>query len=566
MFDYNLMKNDQRSRSSQNKRNHNNGSNTNNDNTTSMLQKIFRTQSKSPNKKLDTSSTTHQSRLFYLPPPSPASQKLPSSPSNLNPFRGISPSNISTTTSNNDNRSPSKSPRKEKKRQHKHHVKNVKRYRGFSTSISSLFLDEQVVCGAVSWCGLLASSRTEYLLNVRNESLKRKGGDGESNDRRDEPSRILGLLLMSSVAFISLTYLIWGFGTIEDDENNNYNNDDDYVVQNQYYGRMMNSDNNTTYHYDHQNYMDYEHHILASKHYVPAVMRISDYDRRFWAPFNALLWKMVKPPSSLSSSTYHNGSRNLYSWVDDQDLAYNLRWVVCLIFLFALGLFGRSRRMKTRFAVLKARENDDRVNFGGGLLKKESMMKSEDKYSGACSHTLCGCYPIDRRVKMKGNTDNEIEDDVIAPGVQKSNTDCFNSSFNVFMSCCCGKICKLWCQCFSICALAQEAREVRLLIPPKSQRIDFITHQPWNDYFRNIYALRLSWKEKSKGVRRSWNSHFEALSSLSRSILITFIISTVVIIITEQLNPRAMFTWADACILILTFLQSFVVLGKYLCR
>ena len=110
---------------------------------------------------------------------------------------------------------------------------------------------------------------------------------------------------------------------------------------------------------------------------------------------------------------------------------------------------------------------------------------------------------------------------------------------------------------------SQEAREVRLLIPPKSQRVDLITHQPWKDYFTDIYDLRISWKEKQLGVRRSWGSHLQALSILSRTIVTTFVVSTIVIIITEQLNPRAIFTWADACVLMLTFIQSFSVLGKF---
>jgi hypothetical protein len=48
------------------------------------------------------------------------------------------------------------------------HLHLPRRYRGFSTSLSSLFLDESIVCGAVSCWGLLLSSRTEHLLDERN--------------------------------------------------------------------------------------------------------------------------------------------------------------------------------------------------------------------------------------------------------------------------------------------------------------------------------------------------------------------------------------------------------------
>lgn len=217
--------------------------------------------------------------------------------------------------------------------------------------------------------------------------------------------------------------------------------------------------------------------------------------------------------------------------------------------------------MQSRYAVLKARAQDDQIHFGGFKRERNSNMKREDKYAGACSHTLCGCYPTDRKI-LKDGIEYEDEEDEIAPGYKKKYEDSVNSTFSCIMSCCCGKLCKLWCQCFSICALAQEAREVRLLVPPKSQRLDLITHQPWKDYFKNIYDLRISWKEKQVGVRRGWRSHFQALSTLSRTIVIISVIATVVIIVTEQLNPRAMFSWADACVLLLTFVQSFIVLGK----
>ncbi len=525
-----------------------------------IVNKLFRSHSRSRSQSRSRSrsnSTTNEHNAYI--PPVPTSPHSKAVANHQQPHR----TSLSSIT-NNANHIHNPNSHKERKRQQKHHLKNIKRYRGFSTSIASLFLDEQVVCGAISWCGLLASSRTEYLLQVRNEQLhKSQKKQGKEEEVREMPSTVLGFLLIVTIVFISLTYLIWGFGDV--------NNEDDQELHYKYYGRSLwNNDN-----------ID-----IAKKFYVPGVMRVCDYDKRFWSPVNKLIWKMTpRPSSSSSSSLLSSGDRHLEensssnnisayyyyqpnsssttdytSWVEDQDLAYNLRLVVCLLFLIILGLFGRRRRMKTRFAVLKARAQDDKLHFSA------SNMQLEDKYAGACSHTLCGCYPIDRKVYRSNSVEelSQYEDDVIAPGVQKSHQDWINSAFGVFMSCCCGKLCNLWCQCFSICALAQEAREVRLLIPPKSQRVDFITHQPWNEYFKDIYDLRLRWKEKNNGVRRNYGSHFRALSLLSRSIIVTFAIATIVIILTEQFNPRVIFSWADACVLLLTFVQSFIVLGEYL--
>lgn len=209
--------------------------------------------------------------------------------------------------------------------------------------------------------------------------------------------------------------------------------------------------------------------------------------------------------------------------------------------------------MKTRFAVLKARMQDDKAYYGFSSRlrwnKNHVKVTRESKYDGACSHTLCGCYPVD-----------QMQD----PSAEEQEPDCMNGGYRLLSKMCCGFCCRLWVQCFSICALAQEAREARLLLPPKDQRVDYLTHQPFEEYYRDVYFLRRRWKSshgKSHGY--GWKSHFAALSKLSRYILTTFFMVTVIIIVTEWLNPLAVFSWADACVLMMTFVQSFIVLGIF---
>lgn len=223
--------------------------------------------------------------------------------------------------------------------------------------------------------------------------------------------------------------------------------------------------------------------------------------------------------------------------------------------------------MKTRFAVLRARLEDDKVYYGTTLSpnsrrkrgnRRSGKMDREDKYDGACSHNLCGCYQVDDNER-----DDDPEDDQNTPDREKE--DCMNWGFAKLSSAFCGVCCNVWIQCFSICALAQEAREVRLLVPPRDQRVDYITHQPFEEYFKDVHFLRRKWK--SNGILKNgegyggWKSHLGALSKLSRYILITFLSVTAVIILTERVNPQAIFSWGDACVLIMTFIQSFVVLG-----
>ena len=141
--------------------------------------------------------------------------------------------------------------------------------------------------------------------------------------------------------------------------------------------------------------------------------------------------------------------------------------------------------------------------------------------------------------------------------------DCLSRTFHNCLSVCCGKVCGIWTQCCSICALAQEAREVRLLATPKSQRLDWITHQPFEEYYRDIVELRNTWLNRATrnwGWAMKMRLHIYALSQLSRLIIATFLLLTIIIVITEKFNPRANFTWADSIVMLLTFAQSFLVI------
>lgn len=393
--------------------------------------------------------------------------------------------------------------------------KGLKRYRGFSTSISSLLLDESLVCPSAAWCGILSSARTEHLLHVRNQERKVQASEKKS------PSKILSIaLLVTSIAMI-LTYMIWGFGT------------------------------KPQMHYGGYYYRNLERNDQLKKHYVPNVMRFKEYHEQFWLPIESMAKDILyqnEHTATHADTTFEERLLRRTTILDNEKLANYIRIGLCAFFCLILGILGRRKRMMTRFAVLRARAQDDKTYYGSHkvfLSGKDKKMAREDKYDGACGHSLFGCYPIDR-------TEDEDEEE----------QDCMNTLWNKFLKICCGKMCRLWIQCCSICALAQEAREARLLLPPKHQRVDYITHQPFEEYYRNVFFLRRKWKESKQ--KFGWQSHFDALSKLSKYIVSMFAAVTVAIILTEQFNPRANFSWADACVLIMTFVQSFVVVGKSL--
>ncbi|KAL7468756.1 hypothetical protein ACHAXS_008985 [Conticribra weissflogii] len=581
------------------------------------------------------------------------------------------------------------------------------RYRGFSTSISSLFLDESIVCGAISCCGLLLSSRTEYLLNERNvkRGLTRRGTK-QGGSRA--PSRILGVSLVLTIVLVVVSYVVWGFGTqyyyyYEDEGtasgggkyNNNGNNDGGNNNNKNNYNNGNNDDggnknNNNLYYYDdgveyededqdalddaiknddaqlqndddgvqadddaaqHQGddnvaqddvvqaaddavqqqqqqqlddavpsddfygmaddavqrrldrhafrMGDRELESIPSKkrHSFNGIMKLRDYREHVVDPVIAMAshtytdfmgqfdednnLNFLSSPSSTNGIHHHDHrrhdhlNRKLEGNYDNQqaeDVGQQVRTVIVVIFLFMLGVVGRRRRMRTRFAILRSRAQDDHLyyaslltNASGSLATPdgtlmENFHEREDKYDGACSHTLFGCYPVDNQVPHYADYDDDDDDDEDsvdsqAPRKKRKGGDFMTRSMDAVFQCCCGMLCKCWCQLFSICALAQEAREARLLLPPKMQRVDLLTHQPFHEYAKDVNDVRRRYMTRAS---RTWVQHYAALSKLSRYILLGFFVIAALVATTMLVHGG--FSWGDVMVLGATFIQSFLVL------
>jgi hypothetical protein len=552
----------------------------------------------------------------------------------------------------------------------------IKRYRGFSTSISSLFLDEAVVCGSMGCFGMILSARTEYLLQLRNERRGALSPKSFSRTARKMPSRIISLVLLMTVLLVFSTFLIWGFGgpkssnagnnfasysnyNNENNSNNNYNNNYDNGNNNNAYNNDdggKDDDNNNGEEQQQQQQQQQQNDdgnnnggdddrannggddnndgandgeeeeesdderqrklqkgprrpdhpsttrisgiqpqplLLHRHHPTVGIFKLRDYHEGLWRPLREAIhaeWtrtdyydqqQTTPPPThprrSVEDSSGSSSSSNAADTVEDteafyhryfsfqSDLATTIRLSLGVAFLMFLGILGRRRRMRTRFHLVRARAQEDHLYYASSDAAAARRVAfddtREDQYEGACSHTLCGCYPSDE-VDPIDETDDNVE--VTDSGVYKRkrkphHEDIAARSFNCLMSTCCGFLCKCWCHCLSICALAQEAREVRLLIPPRYQRIDYITHQPFHEYQMAVNDLRRGWLGKARRLS-GITPHWAALSRLSRYILVTFILVIAAITAALVFNPRVQFNWADGLVLIATFVQAFLVL------
>lgn len=498
----------------------------------------------------------------------------------------------------------------------------VTRFRGFSTSIKSLFLDEALVCAAIGCFGLILSNRTEFLLNLRNE---RRGVASKNTESRRMPSRILGRVLVGTIVLMFSTFLIWGFGNGQGAETNSlksydYNNqerNDDGIVQNNswddylqnnngnryqgnyknnYYG-YKNDDNNIGDDYSNwsddyrqndrgysnddrdDDYYHWRNRLLSHtgapgesshrKHGLTGYLSLRRWYDAFWEPFAESMSDGVDAIEEQRRRTedYDYNSRNPSTIATNskkRNIASDVRIGLFISFIIFLGLVGRRRRMRTRFYLVRARAQEDHLYYASSdeaALRRVSLKNTrEDQYEGACSHALCGCYPVDDVDEAMSDEQVEVTDAGIFRRKRgRHHEDIVARGFSCLLASCCGAVCKCWFQCLSICALAQEAREIRLLLPPRYQRVDYITHQPFHEYHKDVYNLRRGWMghtERMSGIM----PHYNALSRLSRYIVIVFFLILVAVGVTLVLNPRAAFSWQDMVILSATFMQSFLVL------
>ena len=569
-------------------------------------------------------------------------------------------------------------------------MKRLVRFRGFSTSIQSLFLDESLVCASMGCFGLLLSQRTEFLLDVRNQHRGVMNRRSAAKSAHRHPSRFLAYALLVTIGLMVLTFFVWGFGSensleevavqvddydiLEDDNRVYYqSNDDD--------GRFVNDDddggnnddgnngaddNNDD---DNDDYWKYNNAddanqqnngggggdddddgnnnrdrrvretrstavALPTSHHRQGMSQKPGFTvglcwehafvEHVWDPASVFLWdewnrgqdrRQLEDNSQSDNdevTTEQGDGSDDMNKSDSWDAATTTRLVIGSAFILLLGFVGRRRRLRTRYAIIKARAQEDHLYYASGSSAK--VDSSEDNYEGSCAHTLLGCYPVD--TYQDGDDDDDDDDDGNEDDVNsgtdsitgKTNThrsdtkgsgeiitkgqdqaedqqhpnalvddrvdetassnpngkkhkhqDCLARLLRALSAVCCGTVCKCWCQFFSICALAQEAREMRLLVPQKYQRIDYITHQPFSEYQTSVVNLRRGWMGKSRR-KTGLLPHFQALSRLSRYILILFTGTVTAIVFSLIFNPRTSFSFADGIVCAGTFLQSFLVL------
>ena len=265
-----------------------------------------------------------------------------------------------------------------------------------------------------------------------------------------------------------------------------------------------------------------------------------------------------------------------------------VRTFLVVTFLIVFGTVGRRRRSRTRYFMIKAKLYDDRLYgrdlpmvalsqthskvseiamslSGEGQIQEQlsrdefkqwttEIAKCEELPSEAgTAHALCGCYPTDtaahnyrsKKSSLPTVFDEEEEDDITRDNECKFLYRKLSKWF-------CGKWCNRWVQCLGMCALAQEARETKLLVPKLAQRLDYLTHQPWYEYESQMQQLR-------QNQVTSFKAHMKIISKLSRYILLSSMWSVLLTVLTVYLTVEN-FGYGNASVLFFTFGISFLVI------
>ena len=119
--------------------------------------------------------------------------------------------------------------------------------------------------------------------------------------------------------------------------------------------------------------------------------------------------------------------------------------------------------------------------------------------------------------EVASNVDEDDENDDDENNNSPRNNDLCSKAWTFLRNLCCGMLCGCHLQLFGICAIAQESRQLRDAFPTNARpglwQRDYITMQPWTEYYPSILRLRLSNQIRCL-------PHFKALSKLSRQILL----------------------------------------------
>jgi hypothetical protein len=187
------------------------------------------------------------------------------------------------------------------------------------------------------------------------------------------------------------------------------------------------------------------------------------------------------------------------------------------------------------------------------------------------AHATCSCFPKDviynydtipqtEEERLRQREEEETEGQVgmvLQQPYAKPSKDLCLCLWNTVRSAFCGCCCSCWLQCCGMCAIGQEDREIERLLDKKQLQVDYITFQPYSEYYPQIIALR------NTGDSRLTH-HWKALSLLSYNLMKMLAVCLTILTIVALLELDPKFQIENLIVVVATFGQAFFIL--WLCH
>ena len=218
----------------------------------------------------------------------------------------------------------------------------------------------------------------------------------------------------------------------------------------------------------------------------------------------------------------------------------------------------RKELLWTKYQLLTTGEILHQRSEDSSLIEDHDDSEEPEYYLGQTrgdirrAHAPCSCYVRDTPLR-----DDPYDDGDMEPVISICTT-----FFRCFTNVCCGMLCGMHCQLCGMCGMAQEARQVERIFPAVYRRIDYITMEPFTNYYSKIYEARYPPNNSQDAPNISNITWWSQLSKLSIRIIGAFCCCLGLLVFWGLLAERMGHSFGPASFSLLcgAFLQAFIFL------
>jgi RsiW-degrading membrane proteinase PrsW (M82 family) len=251
--------------------------------------------------------------------------------------------------------------------------------------------------------------------------------------------------------------------------------------------------------------------------------------------------------------------RNRFAWDGSVGQNWWLRVILSALSVFILFI-GIGLKLPLVFAIpliiLCARGILERAKFRQQIKERLSPDQAVHANLSLDAYYLCcmSFVPVDifyRRTADAGTYQGAPSQHYQGSHNDNDKDSCYRLWSLLRLSCC--GCCGCWCNFCGTCAAGQEHRELRRLLPRERFEFDYITFQPYQEYFPALETLR-------RNQSTSFGEHMAALSQLSLQLIRYLTAGLLILLALSAIHTFKHFRVANVMVVIATLAQAFFVM------